>query len=99
MPPSPSRNVGPSRADKLLTLDRGLLFGIFGIGVWVATNTAIRDDLVRKVEANEVSLTAQQVVIAQLQIDNAVLKTRLAQIDEKLAQIAASLERRFQTVP
>jgi hypothetical protein len=80
-------------SDKLLTLDRALLFGIFSIGVWVATNTAIRDELVKKVEAGEARSSQNTAVIAQLQIDNAVLRTRLERIAEDIARTAAAVER------
>jgi hypothetical protein len=93
---APARsNVQPSTrsTDKLLTLDRGLLIGIFGIGVWVATNTAIRDDLVKKVDADAQDLRGQRATLSQLQIDNAVLKTRLDQIAEDISRTAAAVEK------
>lgn len=96
MTPLRSRSGPPATkrsTDRLLTLDRGLLIGIFGVGVWVATNTAIRDDLVKKVEAGEVDVRGQRAVVAQLQIDNAVLRVRLDQIAEDIARTAAAVER------
>ena len=94
---TPTRNsfggASTRATDKLLTLDRGLLIGIFGIGVWVATNTAIRDDLVKKVEADAQDLRGQRATVSQLQIDNAVLKTRLDQIAEDISRTAVAVEK------
>lgn len=79
--------------DRLLTLDRVLLSGIFAIGVWVATNNAVRDELVKKVEAGEQRSRDQAAMMAQLQIDNAVMRTRLEQIATDIARTTAAIEK------
>lgn len=79
--------------DKLLTIDRAFLVGIFSIGVFVATNTMIRDDLVKRVDATSLELRDERIVVAQLQIENAVLKTKLEQIGIDVSRIAAWVDR------
>lgn len=79
-------------SDKLLTLDRTLLVGIFSVGIWVATNVTIRDELVKKVEAVTVEQRNDEREQAALRVENAVLRTRLDQIGSDIDRIAKAVD-------
>lgn len=88
------------RSDKLLTLDRALLLGIFAVGGWVATADLRQADLKTRVEQLEGRAEAlvhassergQEVAIMRNDMQH--LKTAVDKIDENLNKLAEATAR------
>lgn len=86
--------------DKLLTLDRALLVGIFAVGGWVATADLRQADLKTRIEQLEQRVVAvaqgdatRSQEVAVIKNDMQHLRVAVDKIDENLTKLADSIVR------
>lgn len=81
------------RTDRLLTLDRALLVGIFAAGGWVASADLRHGSLQTRVEALEHRQETAMALDAQQNQEIAVIRSELRYIGDNLAKLAEATSR------
>jgi hypothetical protein len=85
--------------DKLLTVDRALLIGIFGVGAWVASADLRHGNLETRVIALEQLTEAQQVELVQHDKTLAVITVKLENLEKGVVALTESIARAVNRMP